>query len=223
MKGSRVKPLGIGQEIEVGLMGDNPRLDPIHRDGFPLAARKALHRRRCASAILARPAVVFGPVDSPILSFPLQPLRPHNARTRLLREIRHDHWMNSPSSGRIQPYSPVMNCTGVDRLAKDQLRQGHLIGQEQSKERPLVQVNLTTAGGVVWLVSTVSKCLPAGPLFAVGNPESAAPHLSKTSPAYNSIPGILTCARDLIRGPRAALDHPKSTLQPNLRMPLRRL
>jgi acetyl esterase/lipase len=25
------------QEIEVGLMGDNPRLDPIHRDGFPLA------------------------------------------------------------------------------------------------------------------------------------------------------------------------------------------
>jgi hypothetical protein len=62
MKGSRVKPLGIGQEIEVGLMGDNPRLDPIHRDGFPLAARKALHRRRCASAILARPAVVFGPV-----------------------------------------------------------------------------------------------------------------------------------------------------------------
>jgi cytochrome b561 len=26
--------------------------------------------------------VVFGPVDSPILSFPLQPLRPHNARTR---------------------------------------------------------------------------------------------------------------------------------------------
>jgi hypothetical protein len=25
MKGSRVKPLGIGQEIEVGLMGDNPR------------------------------------------------------------------------------------------------------------------------------------------------------------------------------------------------------
>ena len=63
-------------------MGDNPRLDPIHRDGFPLAARKALHRRRCASAILARPAVVFGPVDSPILSFPLQPLRPHNARTR---------------------------------------------------------------------------------------------------------------------------------------------
>jgi hypothetical protein len=48
MKGSRVKPLGIGQEIEVGLMGDNPRLDPIHPDGFPLAARKALHRRRCA-------------------------------------------------------------------------------------------------------------------------------------------------------------------------------
>jgi len=33
---------------------------------LPLAARKALHRRRCASAILARPAVVFGPVDSPI-------------------------------------------------------------------------------------------------------------------------------------------------------------
>jgi hypothetical protein len=32
--------LGIGQEIEVGLMGDNPRLDPIHRDGFPLAAPK---------------------------------------------------------------------------------------------------------------------------------------------------------------------------------------
>jgi hypothetical protein len=56
--------------IEVGLMGDNPRLDPIHRDGFPLAARKALHRRRCASTILPRPAVVFGPVDSPILSFP---------------------------------------------------------------------------------------------------------------------------------------------------------
>jgi hypothetical protein len=63
-------------------MGDNPRLDPIQRDGFPLAARKALHRRRCASAILARPAVVFGPVDNPILSFPLQSLRPHNARTR---------------------------------------------------------------------------------------------------------------------------------------------
>jgi hypothetical protein len=33
--------------------------------GFPLAARNAFHRRRCASAILARPAVVFGPVDSP--------------------------------------------------------------------------------------------------------------------------------------------------------------
>jgi hypothetical protein len=64
-------------------------------------------------------------------------------------------------------------------------------------------------------------CLPAGPLFAVGNPESAAPHLSKTCPAYNSTPGILTCARDLIRGLRAALDHPKSTLQPNLRTPLR--
>jgi hypothetical protein len=78
--GRGVKPLGIGQEIEVGLMGDNPRLDSIHRDGFPVAARKALHRRRCASAILARPAVVFGPVDSPILSFPLQPLRPHDAR-----------------------------------------------------------------------------------------------------------------------------------------------
>jgi hypothetical protein len=61
--------LGIGQEIGVGLMGDNPRLDPIHRDGFPLAARKALHRRRCTSAILARPAVVFGPVDSPIFHF----------------------------------------------------------------------------------------------------------------------------------------------------------
>jgi len=65
VRGPSVKPLGIGQEIGVGLMGDNPRLDPIHRDGFPLAARKALHRRRCASAILARPAVVFGPVDSP--------------------------------------------------------------------------------------------------------------------------------------------------------------
>src|SRR5262249_15091792 len=75
--------------------------------------------------------------------------------------------------------------------------------------------------GQVWLVLTVSKCLPAGPLFAVGSPESAAPHLSKTCPAYNSNPGTLTCARDLIRGPRAALDHPKSTLQPNLRTPLR--
>jgi len=83
------------------------------------------------------------------------------------------------------------------------------------------QANLTTAGGGVWLVLTVSKCLPAGPLFAVGSPESAAPHLSKTCPAYNSTPGTLTCARDLIRGPRAALDHPKSTLQPNLRTPLR--
>jgi hypothetical protein len=28
-------PLGIGQEIEVGLMGDNPRLDPIHRGRLP--------------------------------------------------------------------------------------------------------------------------------------------------------------------------------------------
>jgi hypothetical protein len=30
-----VKPLGVGQEIGVGLVGDNRRLDPIHRDGFP--------------------------------------------------------------------------------------------------------------------------------------------------------------------------------------------
>src|SRR5207247_610528 len=57
--------------------------------------------------------------------------------------------------------------------------------------------------------------------YNIGSPESAAPHLSKTCPAYNSTPGTLTCARDLIRGPRAALDHPKSTLQPNLRTPLR--
>jgi transposase len=42
--GPSVKPLGIGQEIGVWLMGDNPRLDPIHGDGFPLAGRKALHR-----------------------------------------------------------------------------------------------------------------------------------------------------------------------------------
>jgi hypothetical protein len=83
-------------------MGDNPRLDPIQRDGFPLAARKALHRRRCASAILARPAVVFGPVDNPILSFPLQSLRPHNARTRArstfkLRGAGHSR-LRSPST-----------------------------------------------------------------------------------------------------------------------------
>jgi hypothetical protein len=81
--------------------------------------------------------------------------------------------------------------------------------------------NPTTAGGGVWLGLTVSKCLPAGPLFAVGSLESAAPHLSKTYPAYNSTPGTLTCARDLIPGPRAALDHPKSTVQPDLRTPLR--
>ena len=82
-----VKPLGIGQEIGVGLMGDNPRLDPIHRDGFPLAARKALHRRRCASAILARPAVVFGPVDSPPWKrqrrLPGSTLTPHGLPWRL--------------------------------------------------------------------------------------------------------------------------------------------
>jgi hypothetical protein len=30
VRGPSVKPLGIGQEIGVGLMGDNPRLDPIH-------------------------------------------------------------------------------------------------------------------------------------------------------------------------------------------------
>jgi len=32
------------------------------------------------------------------------------------------------------------------------------------------RANLTMAGGGVWPVLTVSKCLRAGPLFAVGNP-----------------------------------------------------
>jgi hypothetical protein len=79
--------LGIGQEIGVWVMGDNPRLDPIHRNGFPLAARKALHHRRCASAILARPAVVFGPVDSPPWKrqrrLPGSTLTPHGLPWRL--------------------------------------------------------------------------------------------------------------------------------------------
>jgi len=49
-------------------------------DGF--AARNTLHRRRCASAILALPSAVLGPVDSP----------PWNRQRRFPGITRMMHW-----------------------------------------------------------------------------------------------------------------------------------
>ena len=78
---------------------------------------------------------------------------------------------------------------------------------------------LATGGGVVWLTLAASQCLRVGPLAAVGSPQSAAGHLSKTCRRYNSTQGTLTCARDLVLELREELDHPKSTQRPDLRTP----
>jgi hypothetical protein len=81
MKGSRVKRWASASRSRSGSWGTIHGSILFSGTASP-SPRGRRYRRRCALAILARPAVVFGPVDNPILSFPLQSLRPHNARTR---------------------------------------------------------------------------------------------------------------------------------------------
>src|SRR5207249_4602159 len=95
----------------------------------------------------------------------------------LLQGLRHvEHAASSPLWPAAMTSRP---CSRLPQAQPTRRAGGEIL---------VTSANLTTAGGGVWLVLTVSKCLPSGPLFAVGSLESAAPHLSKTCPAYNSTP-----------------------------------